>query len=109
MRLLAPETSRIEGSVKLGGRELLTLPEPQMREVRGRQIGMVFQEAMTSLNPLATVGNQIAEVLTIHGLMTGERRPGRGGAAARARPHPGGRGRAPTTCRTASRAACASA
>ena len=71
MRLLAPETSRIEGSVKLSGRELLTLPEPQMREVRGRQIGMVFQEAMTSLNPLATVGNQIAEVLTIHGQMTG--------------------------------------
>ena len=71
MRLLAPETSRIEGSVKLSGRELLTLAEPQMREVRGRQIGMVFQEAMTSLNPLATVGNQIAEVLTIHGQMTG--------------------------------------
>jgi peptide/nickel transport system ATP-binding protein len=71
MRLLAPETSRIEGSVKLSGRELLTLPEPQMREVRGRQIGMVFQEAMTSLNPLASVGKQIAEVLTIHGQMTG--------------------------------------
>ena len=46
-----------------------------MREVRGRQIGMVFQEAMTSLNPLATVGNQIAEVLTIHGQMTGSAAP----------------------------------
>jgi peptide/nickel transport system ATP-binding protein len=71
MRLLDPEQSRITGSVKLGGRELLTLPENEMRQVRGRQIGMVFQEAMTSLNPLATVGNQIAEVLTIHGRMSG--------------------------------------
>jgi len=71
MRLLSPETSRIEGSVRLGDRELLTLPEPRMREVRGRQIGMVFQEAMTSLNPLAPVGRQIAEVLTIHGLKEG--------------------------------------
>ena len=65
-----------------------------MREVRGRQIGMVFQEAMTSLNPLATVGNQIAEVLTIHGLKDGRRGRGRGGADARARPHPGGPRRA---------------
>ncbi|HWU16807.1 MAG TPA: ABC transporter ATP-binding protein [Devosia sp.] len=71
MRLLDPTASRIQGSVKLGGRELLTLPEPQMREVRGRQIGMIFQEALTSLNPLATVGNQIAETLIIHGQMEG--------------------------------------
>ena len=70
MRLVSPESSRLEGSVRLGGRELLTLPEPQMRQVRGRQIGMVFQEAMTSLNPLASVGAQIAEVLTIHGRMS---------------------------------------
>jgi peptide/nickel transport system ATP-binding protein len=71
MRLLPPDGSRIEGSVKLGGRELLTLSEAEMRRVRGRQIGMVFQEAMTSLNPLQTVGAQIAEVLTIHGLKSG--------------------------------------
>jgi peptide/nickel transport system ATP-binding protein len=72
MRLLDPQASRIEGSVKLAGRELLTLPEPQMRQVRGRQIGMVFQEAMTSLNPLAAVGTQIAEALIIHGQMSGD-------------------------------------
>ncbi|KKB12633.1 glutathione ABC transporter ATP-binding protein [Devosia geojensis] len=71
MRLLSPETSRIEGSVRLGGRELLTLPEAQMRMVRGGKIGMVFQEAMTSLNPLASVGDQIAEALSIHGRFTG--------------------------------------
>jgi peptide/nickel transport system ATP-binding protein len=71
MRLLAPEFSRIEGSVKLGGRELLTLPEAEMRTVRGRQMGMIFQEALTSLNPLATVGDQIAETLIIHGLASG--------------------------------------
>ena len=71
MRLLDPEMSRVEGSVKLAGRELLTLGKPEMRAVRGRQIGMIFQEAMTSLNPLATIGTQISEVLTIHGLMSG--------------------------------------
>ncbi|MGV8951796.1 MAG: ABC transporter ATP-binding protein [Cypionkella sp.] len=71
MRLLDTTQSRIEGSVKLGGRELLTLQEPQMRTVRGRQIGMIFQEALTSLNPLVSVGNQIAETLIIHGQMDG--------------------------------------
>ena len=71
MRLLDPTQSRVSGSVKLSGRELLTLPEPQMRTVRGRQIGMIFQEALTSLNPLATVGQQIAETLIIHGQMDG--------------------------------------
>ncbi len=72
MRLLERETSRIEGSVKLGGEELLILPEAQMRTVRGRRIGMIFQEAMTSLNPLVSVGDQISEMLTIHGLHGGD-------------------------------------
>ena len=72
MRLLDPEQSRVTGSVKLAGRELLTLNKAEMRGVRGRQIGMIFQEPMTSLNPLATIGSQIAEVLTIHGMMSGD-------------------------------------
>jgi peptide/nickel transport system ATP-binding protein len=72
MRLLDHEMSRVEGSVKLAGRELLSLGPNEMRNVRGRQIGMIFQEAMTSLNPLQTVGQQIAEVLTIHGLYSGQ-------------------------------------
>ena len=71
MRLLDPEASRIEGSIKLGGRELLTLNNTEMRSVRGLKMGMIFQEAMTSLNPLQKVGSQIAEVLTIHGVASG--------------------------------------
>ena len=71
MRLFAPVSSRHEGRVELAGRDLLTLPEPEMRRVRGGQIGMVFQEALTSLNPLAPVGTQIAEVLAIHGISSG--------------------------------------
>ena len=66
MRLLPLRTSRIEGSVKLDGRELLTLPEPDMRAVRGGAISMIFQEPMTSLNPMMTIGKQVAEVLMCH-------------------------------------------
>jgi peptide/nickel transport system ATP-binding protein len=72
MRLLDPDASRVSGSVKLAGRELLTLNNTQMRSVRGLQIGMIFQEAMTSLNPLQRVGDQIAEVLHIHGIASGQ-------------------------------------
>ncbi len=61
MRLLPQITSRIEGSVKLEGRELLTLDAEQMRQVRGNQISMIFQEPMTSLNPIFPIGKQIAE------------------------------------------------
>ena len=66
MRLTAPDSSRIEGHVLLDGRDLLTLPDRQMREVRGDDIAMIFQEPMTSLNPVLTVGFQIAEALMLH-------------------------------------------
>jgi peptide/nickel transport system ATP-binding protein len=66
MRLYQPETCRIEGQVKLEGKDLLTLPERQMRDIRGNQIAMIFQEPMTSLNPSLTIGDQIAEVLVAH-------------------------------------------
>src|SRR5262249_14369264 len=66
MQLTPPGSSRIEGSVKLAGTELLTLPETQMREVRGNEIAMIFQEPMTSLNPVLTIGFQIAETLILH-------------------------------------------
>jgi peptide/nickel transport system ATP-binding protein len=66
MRLLEASSSRIEGSVKLDGRELLALSEREMRQVRGRDVAMIFQEPMTSLNPVFTVGRQIGEVLTRH-------------------------------------------
>jgi peptide/nickel transport system ATP-binding protein len=65
MRLLPP-TARARGSVKLSGRELTTLSEKEMRLVRGREIGMIFQEPMSSLNPVYPVGFQVAEVLEEH-------------------------------------------
>ena len=66
MRLTPPGSSKIEGSVRLSGKELLTLPEAKMREVRGNEIAMIFQEPMTSLNPVLTIGFQIAEALMLH-------------------------------------------
>jgi ABC-type microcin C transport system duplicated ATPase subunit YejF len=61
------------GSVRLDGKELLTLPEAEMRRVRGARIAMIFQEPATSLNPVLTVGHQIAEVLDRHCGLRGER------------------------------------
>ncbi|EUB99924.1 Nickel-transporting ATPase, Fe(3+)-transporting ATPase [Rhizobium sp. CF080] len=66
MRLLPPASSRIEGQVVLRGRDLLALPEEDMRRVRGNDIAMIFQEPMTSLNPIFQIGKQIAEALTVH-------------------------------------------
>jgi peptide/nickel transport system ATP-binding protein/oligopeptide transport system ATP-binding protein len=73
MRLLPKGIGTITGgSIRLKGRELTTLPEAAMRGVRGREIGMIFQEPMTSLNPVHTIGRQIAEVLIRHEGLTGE-------------------------------------
>jgi peptide/nickel transport system ATP-binding protein len=67
MRLLPDPPGRIVGgSVKLAGTDLLSLDEEAMRAVRGRDISMIFQEPMTSLNPVMTIGSQIAEVLLLH-------------------------------------------
>lgn len=65
MRLLA-ENSRVDGEVILGGRNLVTLPEHEMRRVRGNAVSMIFQEAMTSLNPVLTIGKQIFEAIALH-------------------------------------------
>ncbi|KKZ84809.1 glutathione ABC transporter ATP-binding protein GsiA [Rhizobium phaseoli] len=70
MRLLQADTSRIEGCVMLGGRDLLALPEQAMRRVRGNEVAMIFQEPMTSLNPLFTIGDQISEALLCHSDMS---------------------------------------
>ncbi|MFK4770793.1 ABC transporter ATP-binding protein [Rhizobium sp. ZW T2_16] len=70
MRLLAPATSRIEGEVMLNGRNLLALSEKEMRAVRGNEVSMIFQEPMTSLNPIFTIGRQISEVLVRHKAMS---------------------------------------
>jgi len=67
MRLVAPPAGRIEsGRVLFRGRDLLALSEPEMEHVRGREIAMVFQEPMTSLNPVLTIGRQLTEGLEIH-------------------------------------------
>ena len=63
---LLPENSRISGSVKLSGRELMGLKPAQMHKVRGGQIAMIFQEPMTALNPVYTIGFQIIETLRAH-------------------------------------------
>jgi len=67
MRLVPSPPGRIIGGrILFDGRDLLTLRDEDMRRVRGREIGMVFQEPMTSLNPVYTIGYQIAEVLLTH-------------------------------------------
>ncbi|MGO4669787.1 ABC transporter ATP-binding protein [Bosea sp. 2RAB26] len=66
MRLVSAANGRIEGRIALEGRDLLALPEEEMRKVRGNDVAMIFQEPMTSLNPVLTVGFQIAEALRYH-------------------------------------------
>ena len=67
MRLIQSPPGRIvSGSIKLGGRDLLQISEEEMRAVRGNEISMIFQEPMTSLNPVMTIGKQISEALILH-------------------------------------------
>ncbi len=67
MRLIPNPPGRITGgTIDFEGRNLLALAEPQMREVRGNRVSMIFQEPMTSLNPVFTVGEQIAETVRLH-------------------------------------------
>lgn len=73
---LLPEGAKVQGSIRLQGQELTTLGEPDWCRLRGAAMGMVFQEPMTALNPLHTIGAQIAESLRLH--------KGLSGAAARA-------------------------
>ena len=72
-----PTASHPSGAIRFKGRDLLTLPENEMRAIRGNDISIIFQEPMTSLNPLHTIEAQIGEVLQLHN--------GLRGAAARAR------------------------
>ena len=67
LRLVAIPPGRIvSGRIVFAGRDLLELTEREMRDVRGNEISMIFQEPMTSLNPVLTVGRQIAESLVLH-------------------------------------------
>ncbi|MBO0735890.1 MAG: ABC transporter ATP-binding protein [Alphaproteobacteria bacterium] len=67
LRLIPSPPGRIvSGRISFAGRDLLNLSEAEMRDVRGNEISMIFQEPMTSLNPVLTIGRQIAETLSVH-------------------------------------------
>ena len=66
LRLVQEPPGKVAGRVMFQGRNLLDLSEPEMRKIRGKDISMIFQEPMTSLNPVLTVGRQIGETLRLH-------------------------------------------
>lgn len=72
MRLISPPGRIIEGQIIFDNTDLVTLPEAQMRNVRGNRISMIFQQPQSSLNPVFRIGDQIAEVLHIHQEITKE-------------------------------------
>ena len=67
---LLPKNARVRGSIKLSGRELRGLPSAQLRQIRGNDVAMIFQEPMTALNPVYTIGSQIVETLRLHNVMS---------------------------------------
>ncbi|TAI89657.1 ABC transporter ATP-binding protein [Pectobacterium versatile] len=69
MRLVA-EPGKISGRILFDGQDLLTLPDRQMRQLRGNALSMIFQEPMTSLNPVLSIGQQISETLRLHEALT---------------------------------------
>jgi len=66
LRLVAPPGRIVGGQIRFQGRNLLEASEVEMRELRGNQVSMIFQEPMTSLNPVLTIGRQIAEAVALH-------------------------------------------
>jgi oligopeptide/dipeptide ABC transporter ATP-binding protein len=67
LRLIpSPPGKVLDGKIKLDGRDLLSISEKEMRSVRGKEIAMIFQEPMTSLNPVYTIGDQIVEAIVLH-------------------------------------------
>ena len=70
LRLVPPPGRIVGGAIRLEGRDLMALSESDMAEVRGSRIGLVFQEPATALNPVFTIGDQIAETLRVHGVAT---------------------------------------
>jgi peptide/nickel transport system ATP-binding protein len=66
LRLVPEPPAKIAGAIRFEGKELLALPEREMRGIRGNDISMIFQEPMTSLNPVLTVGRQLGETLRLH-------------------------------------------
>ena len=109
MRLISDPPGRIVGgSIRLDGVDLLALDEATMRAIRGNQISMVFQEPMTSLNPVMTIGRQIGEALILHQGMSHKAALKRAIEMLQLVGIPEPRSASRST-RTSSRAACASA
>ena len=110
MGLVPPANGRIAGGhIRFAELDLVALDEEEMRKIRGDRISMIFQEPMTSLNPVLTVGFQVAEALLLpprHGTPRGRCR---GARAARPGQDPVGARSALPITRTSSRAACGSA
>ena len=74
--------SHPSGTIDVDGTEVVGAPPRRLRQIRGNRVSMIFQEPMTSLNPLHTIGRQVAEVLTLHrGLPKRQRPDARAGAA----------------------------
>ena len=71
MRLL-PDTARVTGKILFKGQDILKMKTKEFNKIRGKEISMIFQDPMTSLNPLYTVGNQLEEVLKLHMGLKGE-------------------------------------
>ncbi len=66
MRLLKSPPAKIDGKILFQGKDLLTMPMDEMRKIRGNEVAMIFQEPMTSLNPIFTCGRQISEAIRLH-------------------------------------------
>src|SRR6185295_9305215 len=66
LRLVPPPGKTVSGEINFNGRDLMTLDSESMRKLRGREIAMIFQDPMSSLNPVSTVGDQIAEAVELH-------------------------------------------
>ena len=110
MRLLPPNGETTAGTIRLGEQELLTLGDEALRKIRGRDIGMIFQDPLTSLNPTFSVGTQLVDAQKAHRGQRGEATQtcdgARSGSSRRwASPTPPS---ASTTTRTSSRAGCGS-
>ena len=72
LRLISEPPGKIAGSIRFMDQDLLTLSEKQMRAIRGNAISMIFQEPMTSLNPVLSIGRQLRETLLLHQAISGE-------------------------------------
>ena len=105
---LLPKSAEVRGSIRFDGRELLGLKEKQLTKVRGTGIAMIFQDPMTSLNPVYTIGWQIAEAIRAHQDVSKEAARGPCHRAAGARSASPTRRSGSTTTPTSSPAACAS-